>query len=288
MPTSGSPPVRRRRLAAELRRLRISADKTAEDVGKVVGWSKAKISRYELARSGLNPSDVESLLDVYGVRGSQREQLLALAEEATHKGWWEAYSDVLTEEHQAFIGLEAEATSAQEWQINVVPGLLQTERYARHVLAGQQEVATIPPAVIDRRVETRLRRQQLLRRDPPLQLAVVLDESVLLRQRGDQSLMREQLQRLAEASELPSVSLRILPLNGPHRLAVDSFVILHFGKEYETTLHDVVNTEILSNELYVEGETDTYEVRLAFEHLARESLTPAESQELIRQTARQS
>jgi transcriptional regulator with XRE-family HTH domain len=129
MPTFGSPPVRRRRLAAELRRLRTSADKTAEDVGKVLGWSKAKISRYELAQGGLKPADVDRLLQFYGVQESQREQLLALAEEATHKGWWEAYDDVLTEGHLEYIGLEAEATSILEWQINVVPGLLQAEQY---------------------------------------------------------------------------------------------------------------------------------------------------------------
>ena len=121
MPTSGSPTVRRRRLAAELRRLRASTGKTAEDIGKVLGWSKAKISRYELAQGGLKPDDVARLLEFYGVQGSHRDQLLALAEEATHKGWWEAYSDVLTEGHLAFIGLEAEATSILEWQINVVP-----------------------------------------------------------------------------------------------------------------------------------------------------------------------
>jgi transcriptional regulator with XRE-family HTH domain len=287
VPSSGSPTVRRRRLAAELRRLRLRSGKTASQVGKSLGWSKAKISRYELAQGGLNPRDVESLLEVYGVRGEHREQLLALAEEATHKGWWEAYSDVLTGEHLSFIGLEAEATSAQEWQVNVVPGLLQTEQYARDVLSGHQEVATIPPTVIERRVETRLIRQQLLTRDQPLKLAVVLDESVLLRQHGDHSMMQGQLQRLAEASDLPNVSLRILPLHKPHRLTVGSFVILHFGKEHETSLHDVVNTEFLSNQLYVEGETDTYEVRLAFEHLVGESLTPAESQELILRTARQ-
>src|SRR5579859_6456780 len=140
MPTSGSPTVRRRRLAAELSRLRANSGKTAIEVGEALGWSKAKISRYELARSGLKPADVARLLEYYEVAGSQREQLLALAEEATHRGWWEAYSDVLTEEHLAFIGLEAEATAILEWQISAVPGLLQTEQYAREVLSGYHEV----------------------------------------------------------------------------------------------------------------------------------------------------
>ena len=281
MPTSGSPPVRRRRLAAELRRLRASTGKTAEEVGKAVGFSKAKISRYEIPQGGLKPGDVARLLEFYAVQDSQREQLLALAEEATQKGWWEAYSDVLTEGHLAFIGLEAEAAKILEWQINVVPGLLQTEQYAREILTGYHEVATISPRAIQRRLETRLIRQQLLTRDEPLEYVVLVDESVLYRQRGDRSVMRAQLQRLADVSELSNVTIRVVPLKMNHGLAVDSFAILQFGKAHETTLHDVVSLEHLSNELYVEGDTDTYQFRLAFGHLAEESLSPQESRDLI-------
>jgi transcriptional regulator with XRE-family HTH domain len=287
MPTSGSPTVRRRRLAAELRRLRTSTGKTADDVGKILGWSKAKVSRYELAQGGLKPADVARLLEFYKVQGSHREQLLALAEEATYKGWWEAYSDVLTGGSLEFIGLEAEATSKLEWQINVVPGLLQTEQYAWEVLSGYQQVATISPRAIQRRLETRLTRQQLLTRDEPLEYAAVLDESVLHRQRGDPSVMQAQLQRLADVSELPNVTIQILPLKRDHGLAVDSFSVLRFGMFHETTLHDVVSTEHLVNELYVEGDTDTYQFRLAFNHLTEESLSPPESRALILTTSRQ-
>jgi|SRR5450755_633904 transcriptional regulator with XRE-family HTH domain len=287
MPTSGSPTVQRRRLAAELRRLRTSTGKTAEDIGKALGWSKAKISRYELAQGGLKPDDVARLLECYGVEGSHREQLLALAEEATRKGWWEAYSDVLTEGHLAYIGLEAEATSILEWQINVVPGLLQTERYAREVLAGYQEVATISPRAIERRLETRLIRQQRLTRDEPLEYTALLDESVLHRQRGDGSVMRAQLERLADFSEFPNVTIRIRPLKISHGLALDSFSIFQFGKAHETMLHDVVGLEHLVNQLYVDGDTDTHQFRLAFTHLKEESLSPEESRERILTTAMQ-
>jgi transcriptional regulator with XRE-family HTH domain len=287
MPPSGSPTVRRRRLSAELRRLRAETGKTADDVGKSLGWSKAKISRYELARGGLKPDDVARLLEFYEVRDARSELLLALAEDATHKGWWEAYSDVLTEGHLAFIGLEAEATSILEWQIDTVPGLLQTEQYGREVLTGYNEVAAISPAVIRRRLETRLIRQQLLARDEPLELTALLDESVLRRRRGDRSVMRAQLEHLAEVSELPTVTIQIRTLGGRHGLSVDSFAILQFGQADGTTLHDVVSIEHLSNELYVEGDTDTHQFRLAFGHLAEESLSPAESRELIRETARQ-
>jgi len=287
MPASGSPTVRRRRLAAELRRLRASTGKTADDVGKILGWSKAKVSRYELARGGLKPTEVARLLDFYGVPGGDRDQLLALAEDATGKGWWEAYSDILTEGHLAFIGLEAEATSLLEWQINAVPGLLQTEQYAREILSGYHQVATISPKAIQRRVETRITRQQLLTRDEPLKLVALLDESVLHRLRGDRSLMYAQLERLADVSELPNVTIRILPFNTRHTLAVDSFAILRFGHAQETVLHDVVSVEQLSNELYVEGDTDTYQFKLAFDHIAEQSLSPSESRELILATARQ-
>jgi transcriptional regulator with XRE-family HTH domain len=286
MPASGNP-ARGRRLAAELRRLRTRSGKTADEVGRALGWSKAKISRYELAQGGIKPVDVDKLLDFYGVGGSHRGQLLALAQEATRKGWWEAYSDVLTDEHAEFIGLEADATSVLQWQADVVPGLLQTRQYAWHVFAGRRDVAIIPPTVIDRRVETRLIRQQRLAGDQPLELSVVLDESVLQRRFGDRSVMYAQLQQLAKMSEPPNVTLRILPLAEDHRLAVSSFVILRFGREHETTLHDVVNTEHLTTELYVEDETDTYEFRLAFQHLAEGSLSPADSRALILQTAQQ-
>lgn len=287
MPTSGSPMVRRRRLAAELRRLRTSTGKTAEDVAKDLGWSKAKISRYELAQSGLKPADVERLLDFYGIQGSHRDQLLALAEEATYKGWWESYSDILPEGHLAFIGLEAEATKILEWQINVVPGLLQTEQYARQVLSGFREVAAISPAAIQRRLETRLTRQQLLTRDEPLEYVALLDESVLHRERGGRSVMRAQLQRLADISELPNVTVQILPFNRNHGLAVDSFSILQFGQDRDTSLHDVVSIEPLINEFHIEGDADTYQFRLAFNHLADESLSPAESKVALLTAARQ-
>jgi hypothetical protein len=169
----------------------------------------------------------------------------------------------------------------------VVPGLLQTEQYARNVLSAYKEVAIISPRAIERRVETRLIRQQLLTRDEPLEYVVLLDESVLYRQRGDQSVMYAQLQRLADVSELPNVTIQILPLKRDHGLAVDSFSIFQFGKAHETVLNDVVSLEHIGNELYVEGDTDTHQFTLAFNRLAEESFSPQESRELILTTSRQ-
>lgn len=289
MSTPGSPAVRRRRLAAELRRLRQSSGMTVEAAGDLLGWSKAKISRYELARSGLRPRDIERLLDIYHVQGEYREQLLTLAREGTQRGWWEDYSDVLSDEHLAFIGLEAEATSVQQWQVTVVPGLLQTERYAWHVFSGYQDVRREPASVIERRVQTRLIRQRLLTGDQPLELHAIIDESVLRRQRADRPVMHDQLQHLAEMSQLPNITLQVLRLEGPKGLTLDSFQILQFGKarETQTQLHDVVSAEIVKSYLYVEGETDTFEFRIAFERLARDALGPEDSKEYILHSARQ-
>ena len=215
----------------------------------------------------------------------QRDELLALAREARLKGWWETYADALPENSLAFIGLEAEASSVREWQVEVVPGLLQTEDYARAVVRGFQRVDTIPPRQIERRLQARLERQRVLSREPPLELQVVLDESVLLRRMGDNSVMNAQLRGLAEVVRLPNVTLQVLPLDHMHPLTLDSFVLLTFGEERQTSLHDVVGAEHLAGELYLEGEADTYQYRLAFDLLAQQSLTAAESRELIVKTA---
>jgi transcriptional regulator with XRE-family HTH domain len=284
---SGSPAVRRRRLAAELRRLR--GGRTGTEVARALGWSPSKISRYEQGRSTLLFDEVSKLLDLYGVSDPERGLLLSLALDASQRGWWEDYADALPEESLAFIGLEAEAVSVAQWQVEVVPGLLQTEDYARQVYAGYQHVVpTTSPGVVERRVRVRMKRQEVLARDPPLQLSVVIDESVLLRRMGAREIMRAQLERLAAAAELGNVDLRVLPLNNENSLVADSFVIFGFGTnsvDDSVLLHDVVSTEGVKSETYVEGETDTHLYRLVFQGLVKASLPPCESLRLIRRTA---
>ena len=285
MTTSASPTVRRRRLAAELRRLR--GNRTGTVVAKALGWSPAKISRYELGRSSFPLDEVEKLLDFYGVTEPRRGQLLALAEEANKRGWWEDYADALLPEYMEFIGLEAEAVSAAHWQVELVPGLLQTEQYARHVMSGYEGAVPTPPGILERRVQVRLIRQQALTaRDPGLHLSAVLDESVLLRSFGGHRVMHGQLVHLAEMSELPNVELRVLPLRSDAALIADSFVIFGFSALHETSkLGDVVSTESLKSELYVEGETDTYIYRQFFRAVSEAALSPAASRDLLRDTA---
>jgi hypothetical protein len=260
---------------------------TVGDVAAAVGWSTSKISRYELGRSGLKPDEVEKLLDFYGVADPERAQLLTLAHDAARKGWWEDYTDVLSEDYLTLIGLEAEATSVSQVQIEVIPGLLQTEDYATHVHLGYGRVMPIPPGVIERRVKVRMIRQTALTGDQPLELSAVLDESVLLRRVGDHSVMRAQMLKLAQVADLPNITLRVRALNGERSLVSASFSLFQFGPTRgEAILHDVVVTENIRSEFYVEGEADTYEHRLAFQHLADESLTPLESRELFLKTAR--
>jgi transcriptional regulator with XRE-family HTH domain len=279
-----SPTVRRRRLAAELRAIRESKGKSGDTVASALRWSPSKISRYERARTGLRPREVERLLDYYGITGSRRSLLLDLAEDAAQKGWWEEYADSLSDDYQQFIGLEHEATSIAIWHVDVVTGLFQTESYARHIISSYSRVEPIAPGMIGRLVRVRMRRQQVLDREG-LQLAVVLDESVLLRRVGDELVMYEQLQRLAAEGDRPNLTLQILPLSEQHRVFGESFVIFGFGADNDAVLQDVVSTEHLRSGFSVEGERETYLHRIAFEMLTESSLDPAASKALILETA---
>ena len=279
-----SPTVRRRRLAAELRGIRESKGKSGEAVAAALRWSPSKISRYERARTGLRPREVERLLDYYQITGPRRALLVGLAEDAAQKGWWEEFGDSLSEDYQQFIGLEHEATSMAIWHVDVVTGLLQTEAYARHIIGSYSRVEPVPPGMIERLVRVRMRRQQILDR-AELQLSVVLDESVLKRRIGDESVMHEQLQRLAREADRPNLTLRILPLDAQHTVFGESFVIFGFGTDSDAMLQEVVSTEHLRSGFTVEGERETYLHRIAFQMLAEASLDPAESRALILETA---
>jgi transcriptional regulator with XRE-family HTH domain len=284
--SSASPTVRRRRLAAELRRLR--GTRTGTTVARALGWSPAKVSRYELGQGSFPLEEIEKLLTYYRVTEPRRTQLLALAVEANERAWWYDYADVLPPGYMDFIGLEAEAASAVVWQVEAVPGLLQTVEYARQIHAAHQQVVLLPPSVFERRVEVRMRRQQVLTRSgpQPLELAAVIDESVLLRKVGSREVMFEQLRHLVEMARLPNVEVRILPLQSETSLKADSFTVFGFSSEDESgKLGDVVSTEGVTEDLRIEGETDTYTFRLIFRAFARASLTPKDSHQLILETA---
>jgi len=232
----------------------------------------------------LRPREVERLLDYYQISGPRRALLLELAEDAAQKGWWEEFADSLADDYQQFIGLEHEATSIAIWHLDVVAGLLQTEAYARHIISSYSRVEPVAPGQIGRLVRVRMQRQQVLDRDG-LQLSVVLDESVLKRCIGDESVMHEQLLRLAKEADRPNLTLRILPLDAQHTVFGESFVIFGFGDDSDAMLQDVVSTEQLKSGFTVEGERETYLHRIAFQMLFEASLDPASSRALILETA---
>jgi len=279
MSAPASPTVRRRRLAAELREIREVKGKSGDAVAAALKWSPSKISRYERARTGLQPREVERLLDYYQITGSRRAILLGLAEDAARKGWWEEFADSLSDDYRQFIGFEHEASSMAIWHVDVVTGLLQTEAYARHIISSYSRVEPMPPGMIGRMVAVRMRRQQVLNREG-LHLSVVLDESVLRRRIGDESVMYDQLQRLVEEADRPNLTLQILPLNGKHTVFGESFVIFGFRDD-----HDVVITEQMRNSVTLEGERETYLHRIAFQSLSEAALDPAESRAFILETA---
>jgi transcriptional regulator with XRE-family HTH domain len=279
--------VRRRRLAAELREIREGRGRSGESVARALKWSPSKVSRYERARTGLRPQEVERLLDYYQITGPRRELLLQLAEDATQKGWWEELGDNLSENYQQFIGLEHEAASMAIWHVDVVTGLLQTADYARHIIGSYGRVEPVAPSAIGRMVGVRLRRQQVLDRDG-LQLSVVLDESVLRRRIGTDAVMYEQLRYLAETADRPNVTLQVLPLDAQHAALGESFVIFGFGVDDagdDAMLQDVVSTENMISGSTLEGERETYLYRIAFHQLSEASLDPAASKALILETA---
>jgi transcriptional regulator with XRE-family HTH domain len=285
MTVPGSPTVRRRRLATELREIRESKGESGDAVAKALHWSPSKISRYERAKTGLPPGEVERLLDYYEITGPRRELLLALARDASKKGWWEDYGDSLSPDYQQFIGLEDEASAIAVWQFDVVPGLLQSEAYARSVISTYSQIETVTPGMIDRLVKVRMRRQHIVNRESGLELSVVIDESVLQRRVGDDNIMYEQLQRLARDADRPSVTVQVLPLNEPHPVFAESFVIFRFDADSDAGLKDVVSIEHLRNDFSLEGEKETYLHWVAFQMLTRAALDPDRSKELILKAA---
>lgn len=288
MPEHGSLKIGRRRLAAELRRLRELASLTGDEVAEQLGWSGSKVSRIELNRTEVKSGDLSKLLDLYGVAGSQRADLLTLARAPRSKGWWEAYSDAVSAEYASYISLEAEATAALCWSPQIVHGLLQTREYARAVIASALDwMPTTPPGMIRQLVDVRLARQRDVT-GKGLALSVVLDESVLLRTMGDAQVMRDQLEHLVTISRMPNVSVRVLPLAGFHPVSTGSFILLAFPPVLAMgPPADVVYVEQLRrSEVFADEETETYEYRLAFEQLTTESLDPGQSRALMARVAR--
>ncbi|MGW8376872.1 helix-turn-helix transcriptional regulator [Streptomyces sp. ODS28] len=285
-----APAVRRRKLGAELRRLRGDAGLTSGEAARRVGWHQSKVSRIETGRSGVKPADLTLLLDVYGVHDLGLRALLAAlsgadapapapdAREARNggrgRGWWYSYRDLLPPAYRDFIALETQAVRARTLETSVVPGLLQTPAYAREVtraaLGGR-----VPRERVESLVEVRIARQGVLCAAPPLELDVVLDEAVLRREVGGPEVMAEQLRRLAVAGTQPHVRLQVLPFaSGVHIGVTGPFVIFSFPRIADL---DVVVLDHLTSSLYVEGQDELRAYSAAFDTLRAHALSYEDS-----------
>jgi hypothetical protein len=258
-------------LGAHLRRLREDQGVNREDAGWEIRASESKISRMELGRVGFKERDVADLLTLYGVDDvDERERLLALARQSNTPGWWHRYGDVLANWFQSYLGLEAAAAMIRTYEVQFVPGLLQTRNYARAVvLLGHRGASG---EEIERRVSLRMARQQLLGRDNPPQLWAVVDEAALRRPIGGREVMRAQIEALIAAAKLPNVRLQVIPfLAGGHAAAGGAFSILRFP---DRDLPDVVYIEQLTSALYLDKRDDVDHYAAAMETLCIEAEPP--------------
>jgi transcriptional regulator with XRE-family HTH domain len=279
--------VRRRRLAVELRRLRERAGLTGDEAAERLGWSASKISRIETHHIGVKPADLHRLLELYGVDAARRSELEALARESADAGRLLVHPSALTAELSALITIEAEAAAECNWEPQIVPGLLQTEGYARAIIQAWKAMFPMTREEVERRVTARLARQQLLTRDPPLQLSAVVDESVLRRKIGSSSIMREQLAHLADACSWPNVEVRVLPLDSEHPIGTGSFSYLRFTQVHDVPLSDIVNVEQLTRNYDLDQEEETLHYQIVFERLRQLSADPGKSLEIITDTRRE-
>ena len=251
-PRSTGPTVQRLVLGGHLRRLREEAGLTTERAAASIRGSHSKISRMEHGRVGFKERDIADLLTLYGVgSGEEREALLNLAREASTPGWWQGYADILPHWVEPYFGLEAAASFIREYELQMVPGLLQTEDYARGVIRLGN---LLSDEEVDRRTQARVSRQHILSRDNPPRLWAVLDEGALSRIIGGRDVMRAQLRHLIEMCEHPAVTLQILPFSaGAHRAMGGPFTILRYT---EPDLRDVVFIEQLTSALYLDKPTE--------------------------------
>lgn len=270
--------MRRRQVGAELRRLREDADATTDQAAGHLRCSGSKISRMETGAGVQRARDVTALLDLYGVTDERvRTELLALVRDSRQQDWWHSYTDAVPRWFERFMAAESSAVSVEEFEAQLVPGLLQTPEYARAVLRAAN--TSLDDDEIDRRVEVRMERQTRLAGDEPLALWVVLDESVLHRHVGGPEVMAAQLDQLARRAAQPNVTVQVLPFAlGAYAAFGHPFTIMTFpgppGGE-------VVHMDQLHSGLYLERASDLRRYRLAMNRLRAAALDPERSGKLV-------
>ncbi|MGW2647068.1 helix-turn-helix domain-containing protein [Streptomyces sp. NPDC001393] len=281
MASNVNPTVRRRRLGQELRRLRELKGMTAEEVAERLLVSQSKISRLENGRRSISQRDVRDLCGVYEVEDQRIvDSLMEMARDSRQQGWWHTFGDI---PYSVYIGLETDAESLRVYEPQLVTGLLQTRAYAEALVQGAlPETST---AEIEKRVQVRMRRQErITAENNPLRLWVVLDEAALKRVVGSKLVMREQLDHLIEMSQLPHVTVQVLPFEvGAHPGLNGQYAILEFADAADSS---VVYLEGVTSDLYLEKAQDVQKYAVMYEHLRAQSLNVEQSRQFIAKVAK--
>ena len=279
-----SPTVLRIIIGTQLRRLREAHGITREAAGDAIRASGAKISRLELGRVGFKERDVTDLLDLYGVVDTdERAAFLELVRQANTPGWWHRYSDVLPGWFEMYVRLEQAASVIRSYQVQFVPGLFQTEAYARAVISS--DIAGETTDELERRVHLRMTRQKLLAEPQAPTFWAVLDEAALRRPYGTPDVMAAQLEHLTEVAELPNVVLQVLPFDrGSQAAAAGPFTVLRFA---EPDLPDIVYMEQLTSAVYLDKPADVEFYRAAMDRIAVAALCPDDSRALLHRLAQE-
>ncbi|OLZ71626.1 transcriptional regulator [Streptomyces sp. IMTB 2501] len=281
MASNVNPTVRRRRLGQELRRLRELKGMTAEEVAERLLVSQSKISRLENGRRSISQRDVRDLCGVYEVEDQRIvDSLMEMARDSRQQGWWHTFGDI---PYSVYIGLETDAESLRVYEPQLVTGLLQTHAYAEALVQGAlPETSTNE---IEKRVQVRMRRQERITAEGnPLRLWVVLDEAALRRVVGSKLVMREQLDHLIEMSQLPHVTVQVLPFEvGAHPGLNGQYAILEFTDAADSS---VVYLEGVTSDLYLEKAQDVQKYAVMYEHLRAQSLNVEQSRQFIAKVAK--
>ncbi|MFF5534106.1 helix-turn-helix domain-containing protein [Streptomyces cinerochromogenes] len=281
MASNVNPTVRRRRLGQELRRLRELKGMTAEEVAERLLVSQSKISRLENGRRSISQRDVRDLCGVYEVEDQRIvDSLMEMARDSRQQGWWHTFGDI---PYSVYIGLETDAESLRVYEPQLVTGLLQTRAYAEALVQGAlPETSTTE---IEKRVQVRMRRQErITAQNNPLRLWVVLDEAALKRVVGSRLVMREQLEHLIEMSQLPHVTVQVLPFDvGAHPGLNGQYAILEFADAADSS---VVYLEGVTSDLYLEKAQDVQKYAVMYEHLRAQSLNVEASRQFIADVAK--
>jgi transcriptional regulator with XRE-family HTH domain len=277
-PPESGPTVLRILLGTQLRRRREEKGISREAAGYQIRASGSKISRMELGRVRFKHRDVADLLTLYGIsEGAEREMLLELVARANSPGWWHRYSDLLPDWFEPYIGLEDAASLIRSYEVQFIPGLFQTEEYARHLFSVGHSSA--PPDEIDRRVRLRMTRQELLARNSAPRLWAVIDETALRRRIGGRDVMRAQIQRLIDVLAMRHVTLQVMPFQaGGHAAEGGPFTLLRFP---EPDLPDVIYVEQLTSALYLDRRDDVDKYTEVMERLGVESEPPERTAEIL-------